>query len=292
VLSRFAFWPIFAGVVFLGIGIFVERKSLSTSRGWDKLLALRCIFYATPLAVFGAEHLVSAQGIMQVVPTWMPMRLFWTYLVGVALIAAAVSLTFRKNLRLSAGLLAIMFFLFVLLIHVPNVAAHLRERLYWAIALRDLTFAGGALALFATQQRRSSSLITIARMCIGLPLIVYGIEHFLHPEFAPGVPLSKLTPAWVPFPIALAWLTGAVLLVAGVAILLNKHSRNAATLAGLLMVLLTFLLYLPNLLMAAGTAQIVEGVNYVADTLLFGATILLLAEALPQIDRQSHHLGN
>jgi uncharacterized membrane protein len=292
VLSRFAFWPIFAGVVFLGIGIFVERKSLSTSRGWDKLLALRCIFYATPLAVFGAEHLVSAQGIMQVVPTWMPMRLFWTYLVGVALIAAAVSLTFRKNLRLSAGLLAIMFFLFVLLIHVPNVAAHLRERLYWAIALRDLTFAGGALALFATQQRRSSSLITIARMCIGLPLIVYGIEHFLHPEFAPGVPLSKLTPAWVPFPIALAWLTGAVLLVAGVAILLNKHSRNAATLAGLLMVLLTLLLYLPILLMAAGTAQIVEGVNYVADTLLFGATILLLAEALPQIDRQSHHLGN
>ncbi len=32
--------------------------------------------------------------------------------------------------------------------------------------------------------------------------------------------------------------------------------------------------------MASGTSQIVEGLNYVADTLLFAGTILLLAAAL------------
>lgn len=284
-LSPSVFWPSFAGVVFLGVGLFVVRRTLLAARGWDRLLVLGCVFFAAPLAVFGAEHLVDARGIMQVVPAWMPVRLFWTYLVGVALIAAAASLSLRRYLRLSAMLLAIMFFLFVLMIHVPNVVANSHNRLYWSLAFRDLTFGAGALALAATQERdglaRRSNFVHIARICIGVALIFYGMEHFLHPEFAPGVPLPKLTPAWVPFPIAWVCLSGAILLVSGVGILLNKYSRQAAMSVGMLMTLLTVFLYLPILAMATGTAQLAEGINYVADTLLFGAAVLLLAEALP-----------
>jgi len=284
VLSPSIFWPSFAGIVTLAIGLFVARKSLFITQGTNKLLALGCVFFAAPLACFGAEHLVNARGIMTVVPTWMPLRLFWTYLVGVALIAAGLSLALRKYMRLSSTLLAIMFFLFVLMIHIPNVAAaHLHDRFILAVALRDLSFAGGALALSAAQNQnhRSNILIRIAAICIALPLIVYGVEHFLHPEFAPGVPLSKLTPAWVPLPIAWAYLTGAILLVSGFAILINKYSRNAATTVGALMVLLTLFLYVPILAMATGDSQLIVGVNYVFDTLLYGGALLLLAEALP-----------
>jgi hypothetical protein len=95
VASRFVSWPSVAGVVFLGIGLFVVRRDLLLARGWDKLLALGCVFVAAPLAVFGAEHLSAAQALMQVVPSWIPERLFWAYFVGVALLAAAVSLTLR-----------------------------------------------------------------------------------------------------------------------------------------------------------------------------------------------------
>jgi uncharacterized membrane protein len=288
-LSPSIFWPTFAGTVTLAIGLFVARKSLSTGHGADKLLALGCVFFAAPLATFGAEHLVDARGIMQAVPAWMPLRLFWTDLVGVALIAAALSLALKRFMRLSSTLLAIMFFLFVLLIHIPNVAMNPRDRILWAVALRDLSFAGGALALSATQKpsatqnqdRRSNILIRIAGICIGLPLIVYGVEHFLHPEFAPGVPLNKLTPAWVPLPTVWAYLTGTILLVSGAAILVNKYSRNAATTVGALMVLLTLFLYVPILAMATGDSQLIVGVNYVFDTLLYGGALLLLAEALP-----------
>ena len=34
---------------------------------------------------------------MQLVPAWMPARLFWAYLVGVALFAAALSLSLKKS---------------------------------------------------------------------------------------------------------------------------------------------------------------------------------------------------
>jgi uncharacterized membrane protein len=286
-------------VATLAIGLFVARKPLLAAHGTNKLinklLALGCVFFAAPLAVFGAEHLVDARSIMAIVPAWMPLRLFWTYLVGVALIAAALSLALRKYLRLSSTLLAIMFFLFVLLIHIPNVATQLHDRFVWAVVLRDLSFAAGALALSATpnlsttsnfgaprnQDRRSKILTRIAATGIGVALIVYGIEHFLHPEFAPGVPLSKLTPAWVPLPTAWAWLAGAILLISGAAILVNKFARIAATSAGALMVLLTLFLYTPILAMATGDSQLIVGVNYVADTLLYGGALLLLAEALP-----------
>ena len=56
----------------------------------------------------------------------------------------------------------------------------------------------------------------------------------------------------------------------------------AAATIGLLMAILTLLLYVPILLMASQPAQILEGINYVADTLLFAGAALLVAGALPE----------
>jgi uncharacterized membrane protein YphA (DoxX/SURF4 family) len=227
---------------------------------------------------------------MQGVPPWIPARLFWAYFVGIALLAAALSLALKRCVRWSAPLLALLFFLFVLLVHVPGVVAHPTDRIRWAVVLRDSAFACGALALtgFTTQQanpRRSRILIFVARLAIGIVLIVFGVEHLLHPEFAPGVPLPKLTPSWVPLPLFWAYLVGAVLLVAGAAILLNKRSRMGAATVGLVMTLLTLVLYSPLWAMAKGPSQSIEGLNYVADTLLFAGTILLLAMAMPKDNR-------
>lgn len=285
-VSSFVLWPCIAGSAFLIAGPVSVRKELAVAPGLDKLIALGPVFVAAPLAVFAAEHLVGARFIVQVIPPWIPAPLLFTYFVGVALLAAALSLTFKKYVRLSAPLLALMFFLFVLLIHIPGVVAHINSRLFWTIMLRDLTFAAGALALTATSRQQestqsSAALTSIARIIIAVALVFFGVEHWMHPQFAPGVPLAKLTPAWVPLPFVLAYLIGAVLLIAGLALLLKMRSRIAATSVGLVMTLLTLFLYLPILAMASGTAQLNEGLNYVADTLLFGGAILLLAAAMP-----------
>jgi uncharacterized membrane protein YphA (DoxX/SURF4 family) len=290
VVSPFVFWPCFLGLVFLLIGLVTIRKELVTAVPLEKLIALGCVFVAAPLAAFAGEHLAGARVLMQGVPPWMPAHLFWAYFVGIALLAAALSLALKRCVRWSAPLLTLLFFLFVLSIHVPGVVAHPNDRIRWAVVLRDSAFACGALALtgFTTQQanpRCSRILIFVARLAIGIVLIVFGVEHLLHPEFAPGVPLSKLTPSWVPLPLFWAYLVGAVLLVAGAAILLNKRSRMGAAIVGLVMTLLTLVLYSPLWAMAKGPSQTIEGLNYVADTLLFAGTILLLAMAMPTDNR-------
>ena len=231
--SPFIFWPCVAGVVFLALGFFAVRKELSRAIGLDKLIELGHVFFAVPLAVFGAEHLAGAQFVMQAVPTWMPGRLFWAYFVGFALVAAALSIILMQHVRWSATLLGIMIFLFVLMIHLPRVVANPKDRFAWAVMLRDLAFAAGAWTLAGFP-------ITLTRLCVAIPLMFFGVEHFLHPEFAPGVPLEKLTPDWVPVRAFFGYFTGAVLLVAGAAILVNKQARAAATWLGMWITLLHF----------------------------------------------------
>jgi uncharacterized membrane protein len=286
VISRFVFMPGIAGAVFLVAGLFLLQRELRTAAGLDKLIALGSTFVAAALATFGAEHLVAARSLAELVPAWMPARLFWAYLVGIALMAAALSLIAKKCTRLSVPLLAAMLFCFVLMIHIPNVVAHPRERLYWTVALRETLFGGASLALagFLMAQLRprlSRVWIHLGRWLVAIPLIFFGIEYFLHPEIAPGVPLLKVTPSWVPLPFVWATLTGILLVIGGLAILLNRYARPAAAGLGLLMTLITLFLYAPILAMAARSSQI-EALNYVADTLLFAGTLLFLARALYQ----------
>jgi hypothetical protein len=78
-----------------------------------------------------------------------------------------------------------------------------------------------------------------------------------------------------------AYLAGAILLAAGIALALNKKPRIAATSIGALMTALTVFLYLPILILSRGESEVIVGLNYVADTLLYAGAALLLASALP-----------
>lgn len=286
-VSPIVLWMSVAAVVSLVLGAMVAREDVVAAHGFDKLIALAFVFYAAPLAVFGAEHLTDAADIAQLIPTWMPARLFWAYFVGVALIAAGLAISAKRYLRLTGSMVALMFFLFVAMMHIPGVVEHPRDRFFWAILFRDSSFGAGALALagamtpdWSSDRSRVNLAVSVARIIIGIGMIAYGVEHFLHPGSAPGVPLEKLTPAWVPLPHLCAYLTGAIEVIAGVAILINRYTRDAAVLAGVWIVLLTLLLYVPILAMARSAGDIVVGLNYVFDTLLYGGTLLLLAGAV------------
>ena len=280
------FWLWFAGLVFLAAGLVVLRKELVAARGLDKLIALGPVFVGAPLAVFAAEHFTAARDIMQLVPVWMPARLFWTYFVGCALISAATSLVAMKFVRLSATLLGVMFFLFVLMMDLPFAIGHPGNRLAWNFVLRESAFAGGAWALAGSQNwgpqaEKRNWLILIGRFFVAIAVIYFGLEQLLHPEFLPGVPDAKLTPTWIPLHALWGYPVGAFLLVAGTALLLNKRPRTSAAWIGVVMTLLTVCLYLPILAVTRDPSQMTDAINFIFDTLLFGGTALLLARALP-----------
>jgi uncharacterized membrane protein len=280
------FWPYFAGLAILAVGLSVILKSeVSQARGLEKLMPFGRLFYAIPLAVFAGEHFTLGRLMAGGIPAWIPAHVFWVYFVGVALVAAALSIVVKKHSQLAATLLGTMILLFVVLLHIPRVAANPHDRISWAVALRDLSFSGGAFA-FAGAQRKlqskhtTSLLVTLARYVIAVTAIFFGVEHFLHPEYAPGVPLAKITPEWIPLHLFWAYLAGIVLLASGVCLLLNKKSRLAATYLGLTILLIVLVIYLPILISIP--SDIGNGLNYFADTLMFAGTIFLLADALPK----------
>jgi uncharacterized membrane protein len=242
-------------------------------------LVLGPVFEAVALAIFAAEHFLAARDLSAIVPRWIPGALFWTYFVGAALLAAAISFITWRYVRWSASLLAVLFLIFVATIHLPNLTKHLHERLFWTIAVRETAFAGGAMVLAGSVWPRGRSagttLILLGRFVVACTFVFYAIQHFLFPRFVPGVPLGKMTPAWVPAPTLLAYIVGITLLVAGVGLTIRRNGRTAAAIAGTVLLLLTIFFYVPILLLEIRSPLAVEGVNYVGDTFLFAATALL-----------------
>ncbi len=100
---------------------------------------------AISLVVFAVQHFMYARFVATLVPAWIPARLFWAYFTGVAFVAAALAIASRKMLRLAAMLLGTMFFLWVVLLHIPRVAAAIRNgnevtSLFVAVAMCGLSF--------------------------------------------------------------------------------------------------------------------------------------------------------
>ena len=294
-ISRTVVSTYIAGIALLVIGALAARGDVARARGLDKVVALGNLFFALPLAVFGAEHFSAAKGISQIVPKFMPWPLFWTYFVGCGLLAASLSIATKIQVRWSGLLFGSMMFLFVAMMDLPGSLAVPHNRFNWILLLRELSFGGGGWilagdALAKQDGRGGSKLITVGRIIIGAGAMVYGVQHFLHPINVPGVPLEKLMPDWIPGRMIISYLTGVILLVCGVSILLGKKTRMAATYLGAWIALLVFTVYLAILIASfpiPSTDVKVEAVNYFTDTMLFAGAILALARATRRTDPES-----
>lgn len=284
-----------AAILLLLIALWAAKTDIAQARGLDKIVVLSNLCFALPLAVFGAEHLSAARGISQGVPSYVPWHLFWAYFVGFALLAASLSIATKIQVRWSGLLFGIMMFLFVAMMDIPGTVADPRNRFSWALLLRELAFGGGGWILAGGAMREQGEgksiaptfFVTVGRVLAGIAATFYGVETFLHPLGMPGIPLEKLMSEWIPARPLIGYLTAAILVGAGAAILLAKKTRMAATYLGTWIVLLVVIVYGPILiasLLDPSTAVKVEGLNYFFDTLLFAGTILALASATPRTD--------
>jgi uncharacterized membrane protein len=281
-----------AAIALFVIGVIAANNEITGARGLEKIVALRHLCVAIPLAVFGALHLFGPQFVEALVPRYMPWRLFWVYFVGGALIAASLSIATKTAVRWSGLLVGIMMFSFVAMIHLPGALARPHDRIIWTIVFREMAFGGAGWLLAGTAPGGwrgpiKTALITVGRTLVLIAVILFGIEHFPYATGLPGVPLRKQMPAWIPGRVLIDYLTGVALLVTGGSILLARKTRIVATCLGAWILLLVLVVYGPVLVLALSepsTAAKLEGINYFADTLLFAGTILALASASPGFD--------
>lgn len=286
-MPSITFWMYVSASAILIIGLIKIFGELGQIHGVDKVMPFGRMFFAIPMAVFGSEHFTATADIAAFVPRWIPAHTFWVYLIGVAFVCAAISIAILVKARLAAALVGMTFLIFVLVMDLPGTLAHPGNRFFWALALRQLAFSGGAFAFAMspwggepTQPSRTQlpkALAAIPRFFVGVPSLFYGVEHLLHPEYAPGIPLQKLTPEWIPGRILLSYFVGVILILAAVCVLVNKKARLAATVLGLTILLTVLWVYLPMLIAAP---KDVVALNFFFDTMLFCGTILLLANAM------------
>jgi len=300
-------WPYLAGGAILIIGIVMARKyKVEHAHGLDRFVLLGPLLLAIPMAIFGGDHFMAAPFVAKIVPSWIPGHLFWTYFVGVALIAAALSLATKIQSRLSAALLGIMIFIFVLTIHIPSCLATPYDKTRLTIVLRDSTLAAAALAFAASQSEDSRGgrtagwlrglglqsagpiLIVVARFLIAISIAVFGIDQYLNPTFAPGIPQEGpafiAMPAWIPVHIFWAYLTGTIFVVCALGLTTRRYARSAATVLGLTVLALALFIYLP--ITVAKPSDIANGLNYLAIHLALAGAALLLAGSLPAAETE------
>ncbi len=261
----------------------------------DDFLKSGRYLYAIPMIAFGVDHFVYANFVATIVPPWMPWPLFWTYLVGVALLTAGICILLNKYSSLASTLLGGMIMLFVLLIHV-RLLAHRPDDVYaaqvifgstqsrWINCFKDMALSSGAFMIAGSESKtwnpiNSSKVLRDGRLIFALCMIAFGILHFLYPAYAPGLPpTDSAIVLIIPGHALWVFLTGATFLSAGSCILVHYQTHRMAALLGALILLFILLTWGP--LLAAHPAMIASA-DWMKDIGIAGGA-LILAKAPPE----------
>jgi uncharacterized membrane protein YphA (DoxX/SURF4 family) len=99
--------------------------------------------FAIPIAIFGVLHFLAGNAMVDTMP--IPGGIFWAWVTGVALIAAAVAIMIGMYGRLAAQLLGILLLTFALTVHLPALLGG--DQMAMSNVLKDLALAGGAWVL-------------------------------------------------------------------------------------------------------------------------------------------------
>jgi hypothetical protein len=119
---------------------------------------------------------------------------------------------------------------------------------------------------------------------MAIPIGVFGIDHFLNPNFAPGIPqdnpaLKIPMPSWLPAHVLWIYLTGSIFVLSAIAIITRRYARPASLLVGATILVIIALVYIPVTIARAGDVN--NGLNYLAIHFALAGSVLMLAGALP-----------
>jgi putative oxidoreductase len=108
------------------------------------------IMYALVIGFFGVNHFLLGTGVQKQMPRFIPYSLFWVYLTGVLLIAAAIAFLIGKYVKIAGLLLAVFLILIVLTVHVPalsNVTGDEHVSIIVTNLVKDTGLAAAALII-------------------------------------------------------------------------------------------------------------------------------------------------
>ena len=168
------------------------------------------------------------------------------------MLAAGVGLLFDGTARYASRALLPYLILWLLLKGPAVMAAPLMEAVWLGVGELAVLLAGG-WALFATLAKlRSGSVLSfaagqsglhIARIMFGVALIPIGLSHIFYVKQT-----AELVPAWLPYRVGWAYLTGVGQIACGIGALVHVSAQFAATVEAAMLSIFAVLVWAPAVL--------------------------------------------
>ena len=130
-IGVFETFAIFGGVWVLAAVLPVETKRYAWDGIVDRGITLGRLCFGISLPVFGLSHFIYHDFVATWVPKWIPFPQFWAWFTGAAHVAAGAAIVADVKRRLAATLAAIMYGSWVLIVHIPRVAAAIHDAFEW-----------------------------------------------------------------------------------------------------------------------------------------------------------------
>ena len=116
----------------------------------NKIAIIGRILFALPFAAFGINHFLMMDYYLGTLTSFIPKTAFVMILTGVLLIAASISIITKKLVKLSTMLLAVLLFIFIITIHIPNLIHEVDKTVTLIALLKDISLMGGSLMIAGT----------------------------------------------------------------------------------------------------------------------------------------------
>ncbi len=211
--------------------------------------------YAAGALLLGAIGLVTQDFALQwqPVPETVPARTSLALLSAGLLTAGGAMAILPRFRSHGAGLLAALYALWVLVLHLPGAVKAPNNLGLWLGVFEILALASAGAVFFALSRSTTATprIVRAARFAFGLCPLIFGLSHLVYAKFT-----ASMVPAWIP-PGQLFWAyaTGVAHIAAGLAILSGVRARLAATSLTAMCAGFVVLLHAPRV-MAEPTSQI------------------------------------
>lgn len=235
----------------------------------DRLRPVAVVGLAAGLAALGLLSLIYRDFTLQwePVPAHWPARHLLAVASGLILLGAGLAILVRRSRPWAAALAAGFIGLWAVVLHGPRALGHPADLTIWLALAECAAMAIGAFVLF----RDTRSGVGIAVRVFGLCCLVFGASHFVYARFTAG-----MVPRWLPMPLVLAYLTGAIHALTGLALVLRRWVRPAAMIEAAMMTSFVLLVHVPRVA-AAPTNRTEMTLLLIALTLSSAAWIIATA---------------
>ena len=149
--------PTFEVLLFFCGALLIAGNADAAKNKRFQFILVASYLFAVVLFVFFVLHFKYTHFIVMLLPAWLPFKYFWANVVTVAFLASSISLLIRVWVHCSSQMLALMFFIWFCILHIPRVVEDIHAEPEWTSLFVVLAASGVALLIAGSQTSSKTS---------------------------------------------------------------------------------------------------------------------------------------